>query len=50
MLRALTRLFVSYAERYIPDPYLYALILTFITAVAAYLDAVRRGQNRHRLV
>jgi short-chain fatty acids transporter len=36
MLRAITRLFVRYAERYIPDPYLYALILTFITALAAY--------------
>ncbi len=36
MLRRLTRIFVRYAERYIPDPYLYALILTFITALAAY--------------
>jgi short-chain fatty acids transporter len=37
MLRALTRICVRYAERYIPDPYLYALILTFITAGAAFL-------------
>src|SRR5438270_11672021 len=37
MLRRITRAFVRYAERYIPDPYLYALILTFLTAVAAYL-------------
>ena len=35
MLRALTRGCVRYAERYIPDPYLYAVILTFITAGAA---------------
>ena len=35
MLRRLTRIFVRYAERYIPDPYLYALILTFVTAIAA---------------
>ena len=35
MLRRLTRVFVRYAERYIPDPYLYALILTFVTAIAA---------------
>ena len=31
MLRQLTRLCVRYAERYIPNPYLYAVILTFIT-------------------
>ena len=37
MLRQLTRIFVRYAERYIPDPYLYALILTFVTAAAAFL-------------
>jgi short-chain fatty acids transporter len=37
MLRGLTRIFVRYAERYIPDPYLYALILTFVTAAAASL-------------
>src|SRR5258707_13136438 len=36
MLRRLTRIFVRYAERYIPDPYLYALILTFVTAAAAF--------------
>jgi short-chain fatty acids transporter len=36
MLRALTRACVRYAERYIPDPYLYAVILTFITAIAAF--------------
>lgn len=37
MLRGLTRIFVRYAERYIPDPYLYALILTFITVGAALI-------------
>ena len=37
MLRGITRICVKYAERYIPDPYLYALILTFITAAAAYI-------------
>jgi short-chain fatty acids transporter len=37
MLRRITRVFVKYAERYIPDPYLYALILTFVTAVASYV-------------
>ncbi|HXJ01911.1 MAG TPA: TIGR00366 family protein [Micropepsaceae bacterium] len=37
MLRSLTRIFVRYAERYIPDPYLYALILTFVTAAAALI-------------
>jgi len=37
MLRALTRVCVRYAERYIPDPYLYALLLTFFTAAAAWL-------------
>jgi short-chain fatty acids transporter len=37
MLRSLTRIFVGYAERYIPDPYLYALILTFVTAGAAFV-------------
>ena len=35
MLRKLTRFCVRYAERYIPNPYLYAVILTFITVVAA---------------
>ncbi|MEO8921279.1 MAG: TIGR00366 family protein [Caldimonas sp.] len=37
MLRYLTRLCVRYAERYIPNPYLYAVILTFITVVAAFV-------------
>ena len=37
MLRQLTRLCVRYAERYIPNPYLYAVILTFITVVAALI-------------
>ncbi len=37
MLRRITRVFVKYAERYIPDPYLYALILTFVTAAAAFI-------------
>ena len=36
-MRQLTRLCVRYAERYIPNPFLYALILTFITVVAALL-------------
>ena len=37
MLRALTRISVRYAERYIPDPYLYAIIFSLITAVAALI-------------
>jgi short-chain fatty acids transporter len=37
MLRQLTRLCVRYAERYIPNPYLYAVILTFISVAAALL-------------
>jgi short-chain fatty acids transporter len=36
-MRQLTRLCVRYAERYIPNPYLYAVILTFITVAAALL-------------
>src|ERR1700732_3201936 len=35
MLRQITRLCVHYAERYIPNPYLYAVILTFITVIGA---------------
>src|ERR1700752_1662477 len=35
MLRQLTRVCVRYAERYIPNPYLYAVILTFIAVAAA---------------
>jgi short-chain fatty acids transporter len=35
MLRQLTRQCVRYAERYIPNPFLYAVILTFITVAAA---------------
>lgn len=37
MLRALTRSCVRYAEHYIPDPYLYAVVLTIVSAVAAWL-------------
>lgn len=37
MLRQLTRLCVRYAERYIPNPYLYAVILTFITVAGALI-------------
>ena len=37
MLRAITRICVRYAERFIPDPYLYALLLTFITAAGAWV-------------
>jgi len=37
MLRQLTRQCVRYAERYIPNPFLYAVILTFITVVAAMI-------------
>src|SRR5579862_6812504 len=37
MVRRLTRVCVHYAERYVPDPYLYAVILTFITVVAALI-------------
>ena len=34
-LRYVTRAFVRYAERYIPDPFLYTVILTFVTVAAA---------------
>ncbi len=45
MLRQLTRGCVRYAERYIPNPYLYAVILTFITVAAALIGtASRPGQ------
>jgi short-chain fatty acids transporter len=37
MLRQLTGLCVRYAERYVPNPYLYAVILTFITVAGALL-------------
>ncbi len=37
MLRRITGVCVRYAERYIPDPYLYAAILTFVTAGAALI-------------
>jgi short-chain fatty acids transporter len=37
VLRRLTRLFVRYAERFVPNPYLYAVILTFITVLAALI-------------
>lgn len=37
MLRRITRICVGYAEHYIPDPYIYALILTFVTALASFL-------------
>ncbi len=37
MLRQVTRFCVRYAERYVPDPYLYAVLLTFITVVAALI-------------
>jgi short-chain fatty acids transporter len=37
MLRQVTRVCVRYAERYIPNPYLYAVILTFITVAAALI-------------
>jgi short-chain fatty acids transporter len=37
VLRRLTRIFVRYAERYVPNPYLYAVILTFITVAAALI-------------
>jgi short-chain fatty acids transporter len=37
MLGQLTRLCVRYAERYIPNPYLYAVILTFLSVAAALL-------------
>ncbi len=37
MLRQITRACVYYAERYIPDPYLYATILTFVTVIAALI-------------
>lgn len=37
ILRAITRVCVRYAEQFIPDPYLYAVILTFITVAAALI-------------
>jgi short-chain fatty acids transporter len=37
MIRCLTGIAVRYAQRFIPDPYLYAVLLTFITAASAYL-------------
>ncbi len=37
VLRAITRVCVRYAEQYIPDPYLYAVLLTFITVAAAQI-------------
>lgn len=37
VMRAITRVCVHYAERYVPDPYLYALILTFIAVIAALI-------------
>lgn len=36
-LRAVTRFCVHYAERYVPDPYLYAVILTFIAFIASLI-------------
>ena len=36
-MRQLTRWCVRYAERYIPNPYLYAVVLTFITVAAALI-------------
>src|ERR1700722_4356748 len=35
MLRQLARLCVRYAEQYVPDPFLYATILTFVVVLAA---------------
>ncbi|MGP0089859.1 MAG: TIGR00366 family protein, partial [Xanthobacteraceae bacterium] len=37
MLRQVTRFCVRYTERWIPDPYLYAVILTFITVAGALI-------------
>jgi len=37
MLRQITRFCVRYTERWIPDPYLYAVILTFITVAGALI-------------
>src|SRR5262245_11586593 len=36
-LQYITQLAVRYAERYIPDPFLYAVILTFVIAGAAFI-------------
>ena len=36
MLRNITRMCVRYAERYIPDPYLYAVTLTFSDVLSRY--------------
>jgi short-chain fatty acids transporter len=35
MLRKTTQFFVRYMERFVPDPYIYAVVLTFITVAAA---------------
>jgi short-chain fatty acids transporter len=37
MLRHVVRFCVRYAERFIPDPYLYAVLLSFITIAAAWI-------------
>jgi short-chain fatty acids transporter len=37
MLRHVVRFCVRYAEHYIPDPYLYAVLLSFITVAAAWI-------------
>jgi len=36
-LQYVTQLSVRYAERYIPDPFLYAVILTFVVAAGAFI-------------
>ena len=37
MLRKLTQFFVRYMERFVPDPFLYAVILTFVIVAAALI-------------
>ena len=37
IMRAITRFCVHYAERFVPDPYLYAVILTFIAFIASLI-------------
>jgi short-chain fatty acids transporter len=37
MLRHVVRFCVRYAERFIPDPYLYAVLLSFVTVAAAWI-------------
>ena len=51
MLKLLSRPAVRLVERYLPDPYIFVLILTLVAAIAAMLVerqsplAIMRGRN-----